>query len=104
MSYLIFLILFILCFLLASLSLYLIYRYEDLEGLARARAKSLLNAEMQITERNKLLEYQENKIKKQQERIKHYEDFISSNNYSNAETRLNKLKELVSDYQSQNQF
>ena len=41
------------------------------------------------------MEYQDNKIKKLEEKINKYEEFITSNNYSNAEIRLQKLKELV---------
>jgi hypothetical protein len=49
-----------------------------------------------------MLALQENKIKKLQEKVNKYEEYITSNNYSNAEIRTNKLKELVRDYQSIN--
>ena len=104
MSLSIFLLFITLLISLAILSLYLINRIEDIQGLANARTKALLNAEMRIEHGEKLLAYQESKIKNLEEKVNKYEEYITSNNYSNAETRLNKLKELVTDYQSANQF
>ena len=95
MSYLIVLVLLVICFLLASLSLYLIYRYEDMEGLVRARTKSLLIAEQQVENRDKILKYQDEKHKKLKNKLTILEAYIMSNNYGNAEVRLQKLKELA---------
>lgn len=111
MSYLIFIICLILLLSLATLGLCLTVKVENLENklyekhsLVRASRRSLANAEKQITERNRLIEYQSNKIKKLEEKINKYEKFITSNNYGNAELRLQALKKLVTDYQSNNQF
>ena len=106
MSYLVFNIVLFLLISLTVLSLYLTYKIEKSEnekqGLINARRRSLANAERQVSDRNRVIEYQENKIKKLKDNLTVLEAYITSNNYGNAELRLEKLKELVRDYQSQN--
>lgn len=106
MSYLVFNIVLFLLISLTVLSLYLTYKIEKSEnekqGLINARRRSLANAERQVLDRNRVIEYQENKIKKLKDKLTVLEAYITSNNYGNAELRLEKLKELVRDYQSQN--
>jgi len=109
MSYLICFISVFLCLALTILSLYLINRQEKLESeinekqtLIKASRHSLAEAEEKILQRNDLLGYQESKIRKLAERLEKQESYILSNDYGSAEIRLNKLKELVHDYQSKN--
>lgn len=109
MSYLVFSIVLLLLISLTILSLYLTYQIDRLESklegkqrLIRASRRSLALAEDQIAQRNDLLKYQEDIIKNLQNKITVYETYMTSNSYGNAEIRLNKLKELVRDYQSQN--
>lgn len=94
---------------LAFLLLVFIYKNDDLEeqteeqqSLINASRRNLKDAEERISQRNILLEYQEEKIKKLKNKLTIIEAYITSNNYGDAEIRLNKLKELVRDYQSQN--
>lgn len=109
MSYYMFMFYLILLGALAFTLLVFIYKNDDLEkeieeqqGLIDESRHSLAIAEDQIKNRNDLLEYQENKIKKLKDKLTVLEAYITSNNYGNAELRLEKLKELVRDYQSQN--
>lgn len=53
--------------------------------------------------------YEENKeirfeLEESEELIKRIERLISSNKYNNEKAVLDKIKELISDYHSQNQF
>ena len=109
MSYLVFNICLLLFIGLSALSYYLTYKVEHLEneledkqGLINASRRNLADAENRISQINDLLEYQENKIKTLKDKLTVLEAYITSNNYGNAELRLEKLKELVRDYQSQN--
>lgn len=109
MSYYMFMFYLILLGIIAFILLVFIYKNDDLEkeieeqqGLIDESRHSLAIAEDQIKNRNDLLEYQENKIKKLKDKLTVLEAYITSNNYGNAELRLEKLKELVRDYQSQN--
>lgn len=109
MSYYMFMFYLILLGALAFILLVFIYKNDDLEkeieeqqSLINASRRNLANAEDRISQRNDLLEYQENKIKKIKDKLTVLEAYITSNNYGNAEKRLQKLKELVRDYQSQN--
>ena len=111
MSYLIFNICLFLFIGLSLLSYYLTYKVEHLEdkldekqSLINASRRNLADAESRISQRNDLLEYQEEKIKKLKNKLTVLEAYITSNNYGNAEIRLQKLKELVSDCESNNQF
>lgn len=111
MSYLIFNICLLLFIGLSLLSYYLIFKVEHLEdkldekqSLINASRRNLADAENRISQRNDLLEYQQNKIKKLKDKLTVLEAYITSNNYGNAEIRLQKLKELVSDCESNNQF
>ncbi|MBR3163550.1 MAG: hypothetical protein IKF17_05585 [Clostridia bacterium] len=109
MSYYMFMFYLILLGVIAFILLVFIYKNDDLEkeieeqqSLINASRRNLADAENRISQRNDLLEYQENKIKKLKNKLTILEAYITSNNYGNAELRLEKLKELVRDYQSQN--
>ena len=111
MSYLMLMLYPILLGVLACVLLVFIDKNDDLEkeieeqqSLINASRRNLADAENRISQRNNLLEYQEEKIKKLKDKLTVLEAYITSNNYSNAEIRLQKLKELVTDYQSNNQF
>ena len=102
MSYLIFNIGLFLLIGLSILALYLIYKVEDLENeleekqsLINSSRRSLADAEQRITQRNKVIEYQEDKSKKLNHKLTVLEAFINSNDYGNPTLRLQKLKELV---------
>lgn len=109
MSYYMFMFYLILLGVIAFILLAFIYKNDDLEkeieeqqGLIDESRHSLAIAEDQIKNRNDLLEYQEERYKKLKDKLTVLETYITSNNYGNAEIRLEKLKELVRDYQSQN--
>lgn len=111
MSYYMFMFYLILLGVIAFILLVFIYKNDDLkkqieeqQSLINASRRSLRDAENRISQRNDLLEYQENKIKKLKDKLTVLEAYITSNNYGNAEIRLQKLKELVSDCESNNQF
>lgn len=90
--------------------------FKKIQSLIKARNKSLINAENKVeelTRENKELKQirlQEviNNTKileqnnKKTELIKRITDLLNSNKYSNEKAVLNKIKELVSDYQSIN--
>lgn len=102
MSYYMFMFYLILLGAIAFILLAFIYKNDDLEkeieeqqGLIDESRHSLAIAEDQIKNRNDLLEYQQNKIKKLKDKLTVLEAYITSNNYGNAEIRLQKLKELA---------
>ena len=114
MSYCMFMFYLILLGALAFILLVFIYKNDDLEkeikeqqSLINASRRSLADAENRISQRNKIIEYQEEKIKTLKtlkNKLTILEAYITSNNYGNAEVRLKALKKLVTDYQSNNQF
>lgn len=111
MSYYMFMFYLILLGVIAFILLAFIYKNDDLEkenkeqqGLIDESRHSLAIVEDQIKNRNDLLEYQEERYKKLKDKLTILEAYITSNNYGNAELRLQKLKELVSDCESNNQF
>lgn len=102
MSYYIFMFYLILLGALAFTLLVFIYKNDDLEkeikeqqSLINASRRNLANAEDRISQRNDLLEYQEERYKKLNDKLTVLEAYITSNNYGNAELRLEKLKELA---------
>ena len=110
MSYLMFMFYLILLGVLACVLLVFIYKNDDLEkeieeqqSLINASRRSLADAENRISQRNKIIEYQEEVNKKLQSELIMLQTHITSNNYGNAEVRLKALKKLVTDYQSNNQ-
>lgn len=102
MSYLIFM-LFLILIIALGLGLYIfICKNEKLEqeldekqDLINASRKALLLSEDRVTQRNKMIEYQQEKNKKLEEKLTLLKTYINSNNYGNAEVRLQKLKELA---------
>ena len=130
MSYLVFIIFLFLLIGLSILSLVLIYKYEDLEGLVYARTRSLKKAEKTIEHMNDLLAYQQDKLNRLNEcnlnlenkalyeeikilreenseatdLINNINNLANGNKYNSEKIILDKIKELVSDYQSYNQF
>ncbi len=130
MSYLVFIIFLFLLIGLSILSLVLIYKYEDLEGLVYARTRSLKKAEKNIEHMNDLLAYQQDKLNRLNEcnlnlenkalyeeikilreenseatdLINNINNLANGNKYNSEKIILDKIKELVSDYQSYNQF
>lgn len=130
MSYLVFIIFLFLLIGLSILSLVLIYKYEDLEGLVYARTRSLKKAEKNIEHMNDLLAYQQDKLNRLNEcnlnlenkalyeeikilreesneatdLINNINNLANCNKYNSEKIILDKIKELVSDYQSNNQF
>ena len=91
-------------------------KIKELQGLVNSSRKSLERAEIKIKSRNILIGdmekqaqslYEENKeiryaLEESEELIKRIERLISSNKYNNEKAVLDKIKELVSDYQSIN--
>lgn len=130
MSYLVFIIFLFLLIGLSILSLVLIYKYEDLEGLVYARTRSLKKAEKNIEHMNDLLAYQQDKLNRLNEcnlnlenkalyeeikilreesneatdLINNINNLANGNKYNSEKIILSKIKELVTDYQSNNQF
>ena len=89
---------------------------RELESLVNERTNALKNAEIKIEEMNNRIKYFERQMKyqyndqkdlnkenlKQKEFITKIIKFVSSNKYNNEKAVLDKIKELVHDYQSQN--
>ena len=91
-------------------------RIAEMQSLINSRTRALKLAERKIEDRDILIRdmekqaqslYEENKeirfeLEESEELIKRIERFISSNKYNNEKAVLDKIKELVSDYQSIN--
>ena len=85
------------------------FKRKEKQSLIEASRKALKNAEKEVkelTKENKAL-YEENKElrfenEEQSDLIKRIEKLATSNTYNNEKAVLNKIKELISDYQSQN--
>lgn len=91
-------------------------RIKELQSLVDSSRKSLKEAERKVEERNILIAdmerqanalYEENKDlrfenEEQSDLIKRIEKLSTSNTYNNEKAVLSKIKELISDYQSQN--
>ncbi len=89
---------------------------KEIQSLIKARNKSLINAENKVQEltkenqilRQKRLQDVRNNIKileqenKKIELIKRITDLVNGNKYNNEKVILNIIRELVTDYQSQN--
>lgn len=106
MSYLVFNIVLFLLISLTVLSLYLTYKIEKLEnekqGLINASRRSLANAERQVSDRNRVIEYQEEVNKKLQSELIMLKTHITSNNYGSLEIKMRKLNELVNNLDKAN--
>lgn len=91
-------------------------RTKELQSLVEATRKALKEAEDKAENRNAVIKdmeeqakalYEENKDLKfeneeQLDLIKRIDKLVNSNQYNNEKAILNKIKELVSDYQSIN--
>lgn len=91
-------------------------KMKELQSLLKARTRSLKNAERKIEDRNILIadmEKQANVLygekkelesenQEQKELIVRIEKLVNSNKYNNEKAILEKIKELVHDYQSKN--
>lgn len=91
-------------------------RIAEMQSLINSRTRALKLAERKIEDRDILIRdmekqaqslYEENKeirfeLEESEELIKRIEGLISSNKYNNEKAVLDKIKELVSDYQSLN--
>ena len=89
---------------------------KEIQSLIKARNKSLINAENKVQELTKenrelkqirLQEVRNNtkileQSNKKTELIKRITDLVNENKYSNEKAILNIIKELISDYHSQN--
>jgi len=85
------------------------FRMKEKQSLLEARTKALKRAEREIKEQRKLiLQEERNNIKileqnnKKTELIKRITNLANANKYNNEKAILNKIKELISDYQSEN--
>lgn len=84
-------------------------KIKEMQGLIDSSRRNLKSAERKIADMEKQAEalYQENKDlrfenEELKELIKRIEKLISSNKYNNEKAVLDKIKELVRDYQSIN--
>ena len=77
-------------------------RTKELQSLLTASRKALANAENKIVQRDHFIHKEAVKHQKQSELVEQITRILYSNNYGQPEIYLNKLKELVHDYQSQN--
>lgn len=89
---------------------------KEMQSLINSRTTALKKAESQIDNRNRFIYkqqeenkalYEENKdlrfeLEEKGDLIKRIEGILNSNKYNNEKSALNKIKELVSDYQSKN--
>ena len=77
-------------------------RRKEMQSLINSSRKSLANAEIQIAERNKLIEITVEENRELKELVKEIKRLATSNRYGRPDVILNKVKELVHDYQSRN--
>lgn len=77
-------------------------RRKEMQSLINSSRKSLANAEIQISERNKLIEITVEENRELKELVKEIKRLTTSNRYGRPDVILNKVKELVHDYQSRN--
>lgn len=89
---------------------------KEMQSLIVSRTKALKEAESQIDNRNRFIYKQQEELDKlkqenkelrfeleeREDLIKRIESILNSNKYNNEKSALNKIKELVNDYQSQN--
>ena len=82
---------------------------KELQSLVNVSRKALEHTEKeldlaysQIDNRDKIIYKQKEKIDKQKDLINRIENLLSANKYNNEKVVLDKIKELVSDYQSIN--
>lgn len=62
--------------------------------------REIANEKAKVKNRNKFIEYQENKIAKLESKLEEIKSITSMNNYGKPEVYLRKINELVRDYPS----
>lgn len=77
-------------------------KISELQSLLNASRKALANAEDKIVQRDHFIHKETVKHQRQSELVEQITRILYSNNYGRPDVYLNKLKELVHDYQSQN--
>ena len=75
---------------------------REMQSLINSSRKSLADAEFKIQERNKFLKGIIIENRGSKELISKIKYLVESNNFNRPDIILNKIKELVHDYQSQN--
>ena len=75
---------------------------KELQSLVNASRKNLKDAERKVENRNILIADLQKKNEEQEELIDRITRIATSNTYNNEKAILGKIKELMSDYQSQN--
>ena len=75
---------------------------KELQSLLTASRKALANAEDKIVQRDHFIHKEAVKHQKESELVEKITRILYSNDYGRPDIYLNKLKELVHDYQSQN--
>ena len=77
-------------------------RRKEMQSLIDTSRKSLAEAEVKIAERNKLIKETIEENRELKELVKEIKRLTTSNRYGRPDVILNKVKELVHDYQSRN--
>lgn len=77
-------------------------RLEELQSLLTASRKALANAEDKIVQRDHFIHKETVKHQRKSELVEQITRIVYSNNYGKPEVYLEKIRELVHDYQSQN--
>lgn len=75
---------------------------REMQSLIDTSRKSLADAEVKIEERNKLIKTTREENRELKELVKEIKRLTTSNRYGRPDVILNKVKELVHDYQSRN--
>lgn len=75
---------------------------KEMQSLIDTSRKSLADAEVKIEERNKLIKTTREENRELKELVKEIKRLTTSNRYGRPDVILNKVKELVHDYQSRN--
>lgn len=75
---------------------------KELQSLVNASRKNLKDAERKVENRNILIADLQKKNEEQEELINRIKRIATSNTYNNEKAILGKIKELISDHQSQN--
>ena len=70
-------------------------RRKEMQSLINSSRKSLANAEIQIAERNKIIEVTVEENRELKELVKEIKRLATSNRYGRPDVILNKVKELV---------
>ena len=77
-------------------------KIKELQSLLNASRKTLANAEDKIVQRDHFIHKETVKHQRRSELVEQITRIVYSNNYGKPEVYLEKIRELVHDYQSQN--